>query len=420
MIVYNLFPRLVGPFHRWIQWLDHIQAMGFTWIYVNPFHLPGHSGSLYAVKDYYLYHPMFSVGHDDFRFVPQQREAGDHGLKAFLEAAHGRGIRVAMDLVANHTATDSNLVRLHPEWYRWRGRRIVHPGAREGRRRVVWGDLARFDHRNRPETRAQKEYMLEVVRHYLRMGFDGFRCDAAYQVPSHTWRKLIRGARAVRKDVTFLGETLGCSLKETLRIRRAGFDYVFNNFKWWNLQDPGFLHGHNQIAAEAASISFPETHDTNRLAAELGGNRAACLQRYVLAAFFSAGVMMPLGFEFGAYRKPDVLRSRPEDLEPARFHLRDDIAHVHRIKRSEPVFQSDGRLHWLELGEGLCGFVKEAHGQRAVVLAHVWGGERPVRLDAHVLGPHARVVYGLRRLEHGGLRAALVPGEVFASVTHAH
>jgi starch synthase (maltosyl-transferring) len=383
MILYNLFPRLVGTFYDWIKWLDHIRSMGFTWIYVNPFHLPGYSGSLYAVKDYGLYHPMFSVGNDDFHHVHQQKGIGDQGLKAFLDAAHARGLKVAMDLVVNHTATDSPLVRQHPEWYRWRkGGKIVHPGARDGRRRVVWGDLAQLDHRQRPETEGLRLYLRHIVRHYVWMGFDGFRCDAAYKVPSHTWRFLIRGARSERKDVVFMAETLGCSLKQTLRVSRAGFDYVFNGFKWWNLQDGGFIGAQN-----------------------------------ALAAFFSAGVMMPLGFEFGARRMMDVLRMKPDDLEPPYFHLKDDIAYVNRIKQAEPVFQAEARTHWLDLGPGVCGFAKEAHGQRAVVVAHVWGGDRPVRLEPGLLGPGARVVYGLRRLEHGGLDAALVRGEVFASVS---
>ena len=51
--IYNLFPTLVGPIDRWSEHLSRIAAMRFNWVYVNPFHLPGSSGSLYAIKDYY-------------------------------------------------------------------------------------------------------------------------------------------------------------------------------------------------------------------------------------------------------------------------------------------------------------------------------------------------------------------------------
>ena len=51
--IYNLFPRLVGSMDRWPEHLPRIRELGFDWVYVNPWHYAGYSGSLYAVKDYY-------------------------------------------------------------------------------------------------------------------------------------------------------------------------------------------------------------------------------------------------------------------------------------------------------------------------------------------------------------------------------
>jgi len=51
-----------------------------------------------------------------------------------------------MDLVINHTAFESPLIREHPDWFRRDAQRqIVHPGAKDGKRRVVWRDLAEAD-----------------------------------------------------------------------------------------------------------------------------------------------------------------------------------------------------------------------------------------------------------------------------------
>ena len=58
--IYNLFPLLAGPVPAWEGHLDRIAAMGFDWLYVNPFHYPGFSGSLYAVKDFYRLHPLLA------------------------------------------------------------------------------------------------------------------------------------------------------------------------------------------------------------------------------------------------------------------------------------------------------------------------------------------------------------------------
>ena len=57
--IYNLFPLLAGPIARWRAELPRIAALGFNAVFVNPFHYPGFSGSLYAVKDYYLLNPYY-------------------------------------------------------------------------------------------------------------------------------------------------------------------------------------------------------------------------------------------------------------------------------------------------------------------------------------------------------------------------
>ena len=60
--IYNLFPLLAGPVPAWADHLERIAGMAFDWIYVNPFHYPGFSGSLYAVKDFYRLHPLLQDG----------------------------------------------------------------------------------------------------------------------------------------------------------------------------------------------------------------------------------------------------------------------------------------------------------------------------------------------------------------------
>ena len=47
--IYNLFPTLAGTIREWMVHLPRIAAMGFNAVYINPFHYPGFSGSLYAV-----------------------------------------------------------------------------------------------------------------------------------------------------------------------------------------------------------------------------------------------------------------------------------------------------------------------------------------------------------------------------------
>ena len=159
--IYNLFPLLAGPVPAWAEHLARIAGMGFDWIYVNPFHYPGFSGSLYAVKDSYRLHPLLAAT----AASPATLLAG------FTEAAAGRGIAVMMDLVINHTAKDAVLVSEHPEWFmrdadgELRSPRAVDPV--DPRKFTVWGDLAEIDYDNPNVRPAQIDYWAELVRHHL-------------------------------------------------------------------------------------------------------------------------------------------------------------------------------------------------------------------------------------------------------------
>ncbi|MBV8494921.1 MAG: alpha-amylase, partial [Alphaproteobacteria bacterium] len=106
--IYNLFPTLAGPIAAWTAELPRIAAMAFNAVYVNPFHYPGFSGSLYAVKDYYRLNP---------RFRGKSKGRDNALLRGFTQKARGHGLRPIMDLVVNHTARDSELLAQRPNWF---------------------------------------------------------------------------------------------------------------------------------------------------------------------------------------------------------------------------------------------------------------------------------------------------------------
>jgi starch synthase (maltosyl-transferring) len=64
-------------------------------------------------------------------------------------------------------------------------------------------------------------------------------------------------------------------------------------------------------------------------------------QRYLLSALFSAGTMMPVGFEFGFRKKLHVVKSRPGDWEETDVDLTHFIGQVNRIKEKFAVFQEE-------------------------------------------------------------------------------
>ena len=345
-IIYNLFPTLVGPAPGWVAHAARAAAMGFTWLYLNPIHYPGFSGSLYAIKEHFRLHPVLSpTGDGASGSLP--------AIAPAIQAIREQGLHVMLDLVVNHTARDSPLVERHPSWFRRdTAGRVVSPSAvdpDDARRVTVWGDLAEVDNATSPDREALWAFWERLVEAALDLGFSGFRCDAAYKVPTSLWRRLVTRARARAPGTVFVAETLGCAAESVEALATAGFDYFYNSSKWWDGVARWCLDQHESFRRIAPSIAFPESHDTPRLASESRGSETVQRQRYALAAVFSGGVQMPIGFEFGFERRLDVVATRPDDWEEPRFDIGLFIRQVNRLKLRHPLLAGEGvlrRLDW--------------------------------------------------------------------------
>ena len=307
MIIYNLFPLLAGKFSDWEKHLSRAADMGFTWVFVNPIQLPGSSGSIYSIKDYFSFNPLLI---DQASGKPPEEQ-----VREAVKNAEKLGLRMMVDLVINHCAADSDLIKSHPGWFvREANGRIAHPFADENGKKVVWKDLAQFDHRNTKDKEGLFRFFLDAVKFLAKLGFKGFRCDAAYQIPKSLWERLIREAKKSYPDLLFFAETLGTTPDLTRRTASAGFDYIFNSSKWWDFEGKWLMQQYNLTREIAPSISFPESHDTVRLCEEVNGNIDAIKQKYLFTALFSSGVMMPIGFEFGFRKRLHVVKTRPGRL----------------------------------------------------------------------------------------------------------
>ena len=75
-----------------IDKLDYIKSIGVNVVWINPVFVSGWTDGGYDVIDYYKVDPRFGTNSD---------------LVALFEAAHARGMRVVLDLVAGHTSIES-------------------------------------------------------------------------------------------------------------------------------------------------------------------------------------------------------------------------------------------------------------------------------------------------------------------------
>src|ERR1051326_9499948 len=100
-VIYELFPRnfsVQGNFNGISERLDELKDLGVDIVWLMPIHplgqklRKGRVGSPYAVRDYYGINPDYGSEAD---------------LKRLVAEAHRRGLKVIIDMVANHTAWDS-------------------------------------------------------------------------------------------------------------------------------------------------------------------------------------------------------------------------------------------------------------------------------------------------------------------------
>jgi maltose alpha-D-glucosyltransferase / alpha-amylase len=175
----------IGDFGGLADRLDHVEALGATCIWLLPFYPTPNRDNGYDVTDFYAVDPRLGTLGD---FV------------AFTHAAHDRGLRVIIDLVANHTSVDHpwfQEARQSPDsryrdWYVWsKGKPenihegVVFPGVQD----TTWtyDEVAQAWYMHRfyphqadlnvanPEVREELE---KIMGFWLQLGVSGFRLDA--------------------------------------------------------------------------------------------------------------------------------------------------------------------------------------------------------------------------------------------------
>jgi maltose alpha-D-glucosyltransferase/alpha-amylase len=175
----------IGDFVGLTQRLDYLVDLGVDCLWLLPMYPSPQRDDGYDISDYYGVHPQYGTL-EDFR--------------AFIEAAHARGLKVLTELVLNHTS-DQHLwfqeARASPAsprrgWYVWSSTDRGYPGVRiifsdTERSNWTWDPVAGqyfwhrfFSHQpdlnyDNPEVR---EEIWRTMRFWLEQGVDGFRVDA--------------------------------------------------------------------------------------------------------------------------------------------------------------------------------------------------------------------------------------------------
>ena len=149
----------------------------------------GSLGSYYAISDYTKVNPEFGTMQD---------------FEDLLAAAHRAGFKLILDWVANQTAPD----------HVWMTGKPADFYERDSLGNAIWEydwtDTRSLNYENTAVWDAQDECM----RFWLEKGVDGFRCDAAAEMPVNFWKGILPGIRRDYPDIYLLAEAENPELAE--------------------------------------------------------------------------------------------------------------------------------------------------------------------------------------------------------------
>lgn len=189
--------------------LDELVDLGITGLYLNPVFTAA-SNHRYNTYDYLAVDPLLG---------------GEPALRALLDAAHARGMRVILDGVFNHVGrgfwpfqhvVESGAASPYRDWFYLdeevqNGSRGVLPvdylSPEQGPRGYrSWWDVPSLP-KLRIENPSVRAYLMGVVEHWTRYGIDGWRLDVPQDIEDPTfWPEFRERVRAINPEAYLVGE----------------------------------------------------------------------------------------------------------------------------------------------------------------------------------------------------------------------
>ena len=271
-VIYQIYPRSfcdangdgLGDIPGIISKLDYLKELGVNCVWLSPVYDSPQKDNGYDISNYRdIYKPFGTL--DDFKLM--------------LKEMHKRGIRLIMDLVVNHTSDQH-------EWFKsamadknspYRDYYIIKKGKKNGKKPPnnwtaffggsTWERIGNTDEyylhlftKEQPDLNWEnpkvRQEVVDILRYWLDMGVDGFRCDVITLISKKQDFKsrfpsialcgkdaFVNGPRLHEflhdlyekaykdYDCMTVGESVMCSLKDTISLvdpKRQELDMIFN------------------------------------------------------------------------------------------------------------------------------------------------------------------------------------------------
>lgn len=271
-------PDVPGVHHRLNaleNWLDHLLSLGCNGLQLGPIFSSATHG--YDILDHLSVDPRLGDMSD---------------VDSLVATCHQRGIRVMLDGVFNHVASN------HPRVEQARREGLDSEAGQLFRRDPTRPDtLSRFEgHESLVEidhTSPQAhDYVVTIMEHWLAHGIDGWRLDAAYRISTPFLAQVIAEVKTHYPSALMMGEILHGDYGKL--AQESGLDSI-TQYELWKAIWSGIrdrnphelvwaLSRHQETRGRELPWTFVGNHDVTRIASHVG----------VAGARVAAGIMMTL------------------------------------------------------------------------------------------------------------------------------
>jgi glycosidase len=320
----------------------------------------GTLGSYYAISDYKKVNPEFGTMED---------------FEHLLAAAHKLGFKVILDWVANQTAPDNV----------WMTEKPANFYERDSLGNAIWEydwtDTRSLNYENEDVWWAQDDAM----RFWLKKGVDGFRCDAAGEVPAEFWKGILPKMNKDYPKIYLLAEAERDNLADATETFDANYAWELHHLL------NSMAQGRKTVAdlkdyvtrdaarfpKEAFRLTFTSNHDENSWSGTEFEREGAAANACAVLCFTLPG-SQPLiytGQEIGLSRRLEFFEKDPITDWSANAYTTFWKKLVD-LKHNNPALaagEKGGDIVWWELPEGLDGLVafhREVKGNKVIVLAN--------------------------------------------------
>ena len=352
-----------GTFAGVEEQLPRLKDLGVDILWLMPMYeigtegRKGTLGSYYAISDYKKVNPEFGTMED---------------FEHLLAKAHELGFKVILDWVANQTAPDNVWMTEKPADFYERdslGNAIWE---------YDWTDTRSLNYANEEVWWAQDDAM----RFWLEKGVDGFRCDAAGEVPAEFWKGILPKMNKDYPDIYLLAEAERDNLADASETFDANYAWELHHLL------NSLAQGRKTVAdlkdyiardaarfpKEAFRLTFTSNHDENSWSGTEFEREDAAANACAVLCFTLPG-SQPLvytGQEIGLSRRLAFFEKDPiTDWYPNEYTT--FWKKLIELKHGNPALaagEKGGPIEYIDAPDGIIAFSRAVKGNKVVVAAN--------------------------------------------------